>query len=435
MSHLIIVGDIVVDVTLKTLTEPYKLRLGGITHSARAAWALDAKYSVGYFSPSYMEGAISEYYKRHGCLEEQKLGDVIGAPYVFLISEAKEVGEQGYEFLFRDKVQLVYSEKLIKANSESEVLFISGNYNVRTVLEKVNSKNSHIDLANNVQSLDEIKQLGYFHSTIFISTSSNLFKCLFEGDFRKFAENFKPYCARLILKENRGGSRGIDFNTNEIVAVPSQTQIIVHSVGVGDAFDAAYVIYYRHYTFREALTLSSWVACEYALTTFPDDFRMNIQRIKKCEIKDLIGLGGVSLPWEKRKQVNVYIAAPDFDFLDTSEIDRVSSSLEYHNFSPRRPIRENGQMEINANIDRKKELFQKDMTLIDQCQIIVAVLLNNDSGTLVEIGYAVGIGKPAIVYDPYDLAKNCMLSELPTLVSNNLDNIICEVFKQSAKIV
>ena len=435
MSPIMIIGDIVVDITLKNSAEPYRLRLGGITHAARGAWALGSKYDIGFFAPRYLDDNIKDYFLKHGCETQIKLGEVSGAPNVFLIAEVKEVGDQGYEFLLRDHIEISYFKEPIRIGAETDVLLISGNYSVKTIFENLNNENIHIDLANNVQHLDELKQLGRLFSTIFLSTSSTLFKNNFTTDFVQFAELFKPFCTRLVLKENRGGSRGIDFSNCDVIEIPSQTQPITHSVGVGDVFDTAYILYYRGCSFKEALTISSWIATEYALTTFPDDFKVEAQRLKEVNIQDLIGLGGVFIPWEKRSAFNIYIAAPDFDFLDTREIDRVARSLSYHNFLPRRPIRENGQMEANAEKARKKELFDKDMKLMSECKILVAVILNNDPGTLVEIGFAMGIGMPAIVYDPFSLADNCMLSELPTLVSNSLDEVVSEVFKQASKLI
>lgn len=434
MKPIVIVGDIVVDVTLKTASDSYKLRLGGITHAARGAWALGRKYSLGYFAPSYLERGIHTYFSKHGCEAQTKLGDVTGAPYVFLISEVKEVGDQGYEFLLREELEILYSNENLGDTSNQEVLFISGNYNPNAVLADISGDSAHIDLANNVQSFEELKSLRKVFASIFISTSSALFKKHFESTFMNFAELFRPYCKRIVLKENRGGSRGYDFTTGETVEIPSQTQPIVHSVGVGDIFDVAYICHYSDHSFKEALTFSSWIATEYALTTFPDDFKIAVDRVLKVPVEDLINLGGVFIPWERRKPINIYVAGPDFDFIDTTEIDRLVSCLTYHNFSPRRPIKENGQMEPTADATRKRELFDNDIKLMNECALLVAIILNNDPGTFVEIGFAQGIGMPAIVYDPYNLANNCMLSELPTLVSSNLDEIVSEVFKQAAKL-
>ena len=63
----------------------------------------------------------------------------------------------------------------------------------------------------------------------------------------------------------------------------------------------------------------------------------------------------------------------------------------------------------------------------------IAVLLYNDPGTLIEIGLAAQRKMPTLIYDPLGIAKNCMLVELPTLVSGNLDDIIAKVFNEYSK--
>jgi len=182
------------------------------------------------------------------------------------------------------------------------------------------------------------------------------------------------------------------------------------------------------------MALSSWIAGAYAATTYPDDFKTSVERILQSDLKSLITLKGISLPWEVRKRTNIYIAAPDFDFVDTTLIEKLEENLKYHNFSPRRPIKEDGQMERNASKTRKQELFSRDMALLDECQMLVAVLLYNDPGTLIKIGIASQRRIPTIAYDPYKLATNCMLTELPDLVSSDLGEVISEVFTKSSQL-
>ena len=91
-------------------------------------------------------------------------------------------------------------------------------------------------------------------------------------------------------------------------------------------------------------------------------------------------------------------------------------------------------MEENANKARKQELVSRDLDLLNECSMVVGVLLYDDPGTLIEIGYAKAKNIPTLVYDPYHIASNCMLTELPDLVSSDLDEIITEVFIQGAKI-
>lgn len=433
MKPLLILGDILVDVTLGSATTPLKMRLGGIVHAARGAWSLDRVYHTFYFAPEYLDKEINSFLSHHGCPKVVKGGNVTGSSYTILVGEAKEVGNQGYEFLQRDLVRIAYDLQNISQVCE-DALLISGNYDINKVLNELGKEtNFHLDVANNVDDFAYLNKLPKKPTTLFISTSSQLFSKFYTGDFKSFADLFRRYTKRLILKENRGGSRGIDFETHEIVYGTSQTQPIVHSVGVGDVYDTCYVNFYRHRSFEEAMALSSWVATEYARTTFPDDFKNGVHDVLKTDLSDLLSLKGISLPWEQRKKVNIYLAAPDFSHIDTSFIDQIERSLTYHNFSPRRPIKENGLMEADADLLRKRELFSKDLALLAECKMVIAILLGNDPGTLVEIGLAEGHGIPVILFDPYNIAKNCMLVSLPHIVTSDPDVVISEVFRLAAK--
>lgn len=438
MSHakILLIGDILVDVTLKTSDQELKMRMGGIIHAARGLWAMNIPYSVAYFSPSYLDHQIRDYLQLHGCDDVIKLGDVIGSPYVFLIQDVKEIGDQGYEFLLRDDIKINYNQSaldLIANNHYQEILMISGNYDQVQLIDQI-SGNIHIDLANNVSDLTFFESLSKKIKTVFISTSSTIFQNLFSDEINSFIKLFENYTDTIILKENRGGSRGYNFITRSHFSSSAQTSPINNSVGVGDVFDACFIAKASFIGELNAMMLSSWLAYEYALTTYPDDFKKATTRLLKMKVNDLAKLTGISLPWEKRSSIDIYIAAPDFDFVDTTLIDNLCESLKYHNFKPRRPIKENGQMEENATKSRRQDLFNKDIELITQCSILVAVLLFDDPGTLIEIGLAHASGIPTIVYDPFNTAENCMLTELPALVSSDLDQILSEIFIIASKI-
>ena len=90
-------------------------------------------------------------------------------------------------------------------------------------------------------------------------------------------------------------------------------------------------------------------------------------------------------------------------------------------------------MSQNASKEERLLLFSKDMKLLDECDLLIAVILYDDPGTYIEIGLASQKRIPVIVYDPYERANNCMLTELPLLVSNDLDMIISKVFNVLSK--
>ena len=434
--NICLIGDIVIDVSLKTSETDIKLRMGGIVHAARALWALNIPYCIGYFAPSYLDRQITEYLRSMECQEIYKLGEVVGAPYVFLIDDVKEAGDQGYEFILNNEVQIRYDNVTLQQISNikfKDYLIISGNFDLGKISQYLDGK-LHIDIANNVHDFNFFKNIDIVFSTIFLSTSSSLFLGSYNNDFEGFAEKFRYLSKRLVLKENRGGSRVIDYDSQEVYNVSSQTKPIVHSVGVGDVYDATYISFYENYPLKEVCSLSAWIASEYASTTYPDDFKLAVSRILKVKVKELALIEGISLPWENRANINIYIAAPDFDFVDVYHIDQLYNALKYHNFSPRRPVRENGQMDKEATKAERQEIFTKDMTILSNCSMLIAVLLYNDPGTLIEIGLSAAKNIPTLVYDPYKIATNCMLTELPNLVSSSLDEIIAEIFIKAAKI-
>lgn len=437
-GKILLVGDILVDVSLKTKSQKYKMRFGGIIHAARYLWAAGVEFDVAFFAPAYLNQSIGKYLDNIHCSKSIKLGEVTGAPYVMLIEEVKEIGDQGYEVLLRDEINILYNQdglNEIKDDHYSDVFFISGNYAIHDIISEIRSDRFHLDLANHVNNATEIPLAGIKLDTLFLSTSSGLFQKEYKNDFIQFAELFRPYSERIVLKENRGGSRLYNFSSLKQLSGFAQIQPIVHSVGVGDVFDVVFLQSMISHSEEESLTIAAWISAEYGSTTFPDDFKEGVNRILKSSIDRMIMMRGISVPWENRSSINIYIAAPDFDFIDTTEIENMCKNLKYHNFSPRRPIQENGFMENYASISRRQELFSKDMKLLDDCSILLAILLNNDPGTLIEIGIAAERGIPTIIYDPYKISNNCMLTQIPDLLSSDKDEILCEIFIQSDKLL
>ena len=152
MNHICIVGDVFVDVTLKNHEIPLKMRLGGIIHAARALWALDISYSIGYFAPEYLDSHISEFMSHFNCTSVIKLGNNSNCPNIMLIEEVKELGDQGYEFLLRNDIRIEYDNSAIERLKDfNNIFFISGNYDLSKVCGQLPKEiKKHLDLANNV---------------------------------------------------------------------------------------------------------------------------------------------------------------------------------------------------------------------------------------------------------------------------------------------
>lgn len=430
-----VVGDAVVDVMMG---EPVKMRLGGVFHPARALWATEVAFELLYVAPEYLDSNVETYAESLGAGAVRRIGRVVGAPNVVIVKEPTEAGPQGYEMLMRDsyRCELLTADAIsdLVSPETTDILILTGSYPLGPVLDALalTSCRLHIDIANNLTDLSALQRLGRPVDTLITSTSSPLFQGPFDGDVGAMREAALNVAARFLFKENRGGSRLFTGRDDDPNHVGAQLRPVVHSVGVGDCFDAVFTGLESDGDVGHALRIASWTAAEYAATTFVDDFKMNVQRTLALPPEELEGYPGVSLSWEDRPQTNVYVAAPDFDYRDTTLIDAVADALRYHNFTPRLPVRENGQAKPGDPERRRRELFGSDVDMLGECQILLAVLLDGDPGTLVEIGLAAGTGRPVVVYDPHGLAENLMLAYLPSLVSPSLDEVISEVFRLAA---
>ncbi len=433
-----LIGETCLDVTLFPAgTLERKLRLGGVVHAARCLWGLGASYQLAYLAPSYLFRQIEDYALAHGCSNVSQIATIEGAPCVMLIEEATEAGSQGYDYLLRDELKCDIDtprlESIVTKTEISDILVFPGNYDLAKVLVACSKSKAriHIDIANGVSNLSVLKKFVRKFDTVITSTSSEIFLDKFKGSPERLCQEVLDiYGESFLLKENRGGSRFYSSRAQKKpIEIGAQLRPIVHSVGVGDAFDAAFVNLRQTRDDESALTCASWIAAEYAATTFMDDFTDGCSRVLALERDEILSLPGVSLPWEVRSQFNIYIAAPDFDYLDRTHIDRLVSCLKYHNFNPRLPVREHGQSRPNTASHEKYEMCGADLSLLDECDMLVALNLGNDPGTLIEIGLAKGAGKPVVVYDPFEKAKNLMLTHLPDFVSSSLDGIVTKVFE------
>ncbi|MDE5759073.1 MAG: nucleoside 2-deoxyribosyltransferase, partial [Allobaculum sp.] len=311
------------------------------------------------------------------------------------------------------------------------VLIISGSYDIDRIFGFLNpNQNLFIDCANNIVSSQELS-IPFPLKGLFISTSSQIFKNEY-SDFEDFCKLFKDKTENLVLKENRGGSIWYDYATKKKCNIPCYITEVSHSVGIGDVFDVVSIVG-SYEDFEDRLYLASWIAKEYAETTYVNNLKTDVGRVLKGPITELKELEGCFLPWEVRQKCHIYLAAPDFDYIDSNIFDKLEECLKYHNFTLHRPVKENGQLALDSTKADRRNLFNKDMALLESCNMVIAVLPYNDPGTLIEIGIACKSHIPTLLFDPNNEAHNCMLTELPDKICTDWDNLICEVFKIYSK--
>lgn len=424
----LLIGEISIDFTLTEQGQENKLRLGGIVHAARGFWAEGRTFDAAVVLPSYLIGEAEKYLREFGCQDFQVIGLVNSAPNVTVIQDATEVADQGYDTLLRDAKYVEMSSDSRRFDNK-QVLIFPGDFDFRDACSWTREDAViHADVAYDLTDLSLLADVGRSIGTIFLSTSSKLFVRLMEGGSENLVQAAKNTGAsHFVLKENRGGSRLFDLNTGNEIRLAAQLGVTVNSVGVGDVFAASFV-HHLPTGSMDAGWRATYAATAYSQTTFPKDFRDTVQQNLSLCTGELADLGGVCLPWERRRDYPIYLAAPDFSYVDRTEIFRALDSLEYHNFVVRRPVLENGEVPPDPGYGQLKAAFNADCRLLKECSIVFAIPLGRDPGTLVEMGMAMQVGTPVITYDPWKEANNTMVVAGSRTYSQSIDECLNAVF-------
>lgn len=432
-KKFLIIGEVFVDTHLDDFkdNEGYLVRLGGIFHSARAFQFLpDCSFDIAYYASEYLDTHISNISKKIGCTNSFKLGQINGSPNIMLIQESREIGDQKYSCPLEEHSKIEeFGElhKILEENEYTDILVFPGKYRLSDLIDTMNDfkVKVHLDInyLSEVSLLFKIKNL----NTVFLSSTKALFdkiKIESKKDLTKYFGFFKSL--NIIIKDNRGGSCLIQLPSEYEFEAPCYPVKNIHSVGVGDVFDTVF-LGLESDCLNKKMKLSSFYASKYAETFNPKPINL-----KEAEIA--IQFSGNRISWFERGKINIYMAAPDFPSVDTTLLKKLTSSLEYHNFKARLPIQENGLIENSLSSSESLPLFEKDYQLLQACQIMIATLLFNDPGTLVEIGVFFEMKKPVILFDPHNLATNMFLRNSNSYICNSISDTIDALFELSSNL-
>jgi len=429
---VLIVGEVFVDTHLDIIENNSPvLRLGGIFHSARALSAVYVNYALAYYAPDYLDDDInywSCFLKTKGCY---KLGSINKAPNVMLVNESKEAGHQGYCNILKDQaeyIELNSINTIIQAVCPTDILIFPGRYNCGRILNDIQDYKGkiHIDFHYDYENI--VCSLKRKIDTIILSTSSKFFKEDCEGKKEKILDFFKSYPINaFLIKENRGGSYCLSLKENKEYEAPAYYVPTMHSVGVGDVYNSIFISIFSKLDIASTMLLASLCAAKYAETMSYEKFSANVKNIL-TNFEELKDLKGIRLPWQNRKNIDIYLAAPDFPDVNTQLLGDLYDCLLYHNFNPHLPIKENGLSSCVLSQEEELELYQKDVLLLDKCKLLIAVLLYNDPGTLVELGMFRAAKKPTIIFDPYNLCQNMFVKHTPNYLCKTISDVIEKVY-------
>ncbi len=79
----------------------------------------------------------------------------------------------------------------------------------------------------------------------------------------------------------------------------------------------------------------------------------------------------------------------------------------------------------DAPLDLRREVFERDLRMLDECDVVVAVLDDFDSGTMFEMGYAHRLGKPIIgCFCVMAERLNVMVAESPLAFCEGIEETV-----------
>ena len=442
-GKVLIIGEIYVDHHFDVRENGFSIsRLGGIFHAARSCDAVNMEYALAYYAPSYLVKDVEKF--GMDVLRASNvycLGNVDKAPNVMLIGQSDESGNQLYENILCKQAEYICKLPLFQVLDDfapTDVMIFPGRYGNAKILSELSDYEGRIHIDMNYDcDCDDIVGLDAINiQTVFLSTSSTSFEKYFkEVSYDDLIVYFsKRNVCQLLVKENRGGSWLYDFKEKASYEAPAYVGKTIHSVGVGDVYDIAYISEVAANNIIHNMAFASWISALYAQTLQQEEFKKNTELIS-LNVEDFVEMEGIRVPWNERVNYPIYMAAPDFDYVNTEKLDILVNSLLYHNFKPRRPIKENGQVDKDMAISEERAIFAKDMELLSECKLMIATLLYNDQGTLVEIGNYQAKGKPIILYDPYLKIDNMFLKNSCTHYCNTKSQVIDAVFTEVSRMV
>ncbi|MFS0671663.1 7-cyano-7-deazaguanine synthase [Ornithinibacillus sp. 179-J 7C1 HS] len=425
-KRILILGEVYTDNHI----DLQAIRLGGIFHSARTLDALNADYALAAILPQYLNQDFETFSSELNANAYIRIGEIQRSPNLINIQDSKEIGDLGYEDILREQAETILDTnrfiKLFEEYRPTDLLIYPGKYDLISLLNSIhiNNINIHIDFQYQENLIHELLNHNITIETLILSTTSKAFLDIGGSVFNLMNSNLADSCSYILLKENRGGSTLIDVVKQLIHETPSFNILNTHSVGVGDSFNSAYVFNNKLIKIEHCLKIASYLAKEYASTFSHVEFKNTVSLIEN----DILKMSGVRIPWEERQKIHIYIAGPDFPSQDREFFDEIEKTLKYHNFVPHRPIKENGLYTGEESYREQQIMYNKDIELLKKCDLMIAILVDEDPGTFVEIGWMKHAGKPILLFDPYKKAFNLFLKKSVTNIVYTLDEVLFEVY-------
>ncbi|RFU69999.1 PfkB family carbohydrate kinase [Bacillus sp. V59.32b] len=190
----------------------------------------------------------------------------------------------------------------------------------------------------------------------------------------------------IILKRGHKGctliydEKRIDF--------PAFKSNVVCTLGSGDVFGGAFAVtFLRTRDIEYSVQIGNCAAANF---------------IESVSIETVIDKAGVEKDLFLREKLitdekllkKIYLAGPFFSKQEINWVKQITDRLESARFRVLSPSRENGIINKDMSLEQRRKVFQSDIDLLNDADVVVALLDHDDPGTCFEIGYAYEKGIP-----------------------------------------
>lgn len=98
------------------------------------------------------------------------------------------------------------------------------------------------------------------------------------------------------------------------------------------------------------------------------------------------------------KKYDFYLAGPFFNEAHRNAQEKIEMLMDIHKLNCFSPRKDAGTLPQDATKKDMLDVFNKDLEAIDNCKALFANISFRDTGTSVEIGYALAKGIPVILF-------------------------------------
>jgi sugar/nucleoside kinase (ribokinase family)/nucleoside 2-deoxyribosyltransferase len=225
----------------------------------------------------------------------------------------------------------------------------------------------------------------------------------------------------IIKRGHKGCTLVCDENR---VNFPAFKSNVVCTLGSGDVFGGAFAAaFLRTGNIEYSVQIGNCVAANF---------------IESLAVETVIDKAGVEKDLYIREKFvidekllkKVYLAGPFFSIQEINWVKQISDRLESAGFTVLSPSRENGIINADMSFEQRKEVFQSDIDLLNDADVVVALVDHDDPGTCFEIGYAFQRGIPVYGLKTSQEDLNNMIQFGCRHLTDNVEELIGILYEQ-----